>query len=106
MNNLIFYSYQNRDFLFGKSLFLGRENKSSVSELLIYPNPAQTEITIQSPTKIQTIEISNGLGQIVSKSILNSKKSNLSISSLPKGIYFVKILLEDNTIQIKKLIIQ
>ena len=79
---------------------------NTISELLIYPNPAQTEITIQSPNKIQSIEISNGLGQVVLTNSTNTKKVDLSIHNLSKGIYFVKILLEDNTIQIKKLIIQ
>ena len=128
MNNLSFYSSQNKDFLFRKSLFLGVinyveppfdcngsqagmgkiavKNNNTISELVIYPNPAQTEITIQSPIKIQAIEISNGLGQIISTKTVDTKKINLNISNLSKGIYFVKILLEDGTIQIKKLIIQ
>ena len=128
MNNLSFSCYENKDFLFGKSLFfsginyveppydcngsefgLGKiavKNKSVISELLIYPNLANTEVTIQSPNKIQSIEISNGLGQVVLTNSTNTKKVDLSIHNLSKGIYFVKILLEDNTIQIKKLIIQ
>ncbi|WP_041264083.1 T9SS type A sorting domain-containing protein [Bernardetia litoralis] len=119
MNNLAFYCFQNKPFLFGKGLFLGdycngnqagmgkiAVKNSKISELVIYPNPAQTEITIHSPTKIQTIEISNGLGQVVSAKNADTKKVDLNIINLSKGIYFVKILLEDNTIQVKKLIIQ
>ena len=80
--------------------------KKNISELTVYPNPAQTEVIIQSPTQIQNIEISNGLGQVVLINSTYTKKVDLSIHNLSKGIYFVKILLEDNTVQIKKLIIQ
>ena len=97
------YDCNGNEFGLGK---IAVKNRNAVSKLLIYPNPAQTEITIQSPTKIQDIQISNGLGQVVSQSVVNSNKSNISTSSLSKGIYFVKILLEDGTIQIQKLIIQ
>jgi len=90
----------------GNQIGLGKVAvEKNASELIIYPNPAQTEITIQSPIKIQNIEISNGLGQVVSKTIFNSKINTLSINTLPKGIYFVKVILEDNSLAIKKLII-
>ena len=97
------YDCNGNEFGLGKIAVKG---KNFISEVLIYPNPAQTEVTIQSSIKIQNIEISNGLGQVISESIVNSNKGNISTNHLSKGIYFVKILLEDNSVQIKKLIIQ
>ena len=79
--------------------------EKNISELVIYPNPAKTQINIKSPIKIQNVEISNGLGQIVLSKNTDTQKVDLNTGNLSKGIYFVKILLEDNSLAIKKLII-
>ena len=124
MNNLSFSCYENKDFLFGKSLFFSGINyveppydcngsefglgKIAVkgkeefnSAIIFYPNPTSTEFNIQSSEKVKEVTITNSLGQL----LLTTKSKSVSIESLSKGIYFVKILLEDSSVQIKKLII-
>jgi len=59
----------------------------------IYPNPAQDVLNI-SLTNIQRMEIYNLLGKMMLSDLYPDSKIN--VSSLPKGVYFVKIFTEDN----------
>jgi hypothetical protein len=54
---------------------------------IIFPNPAQTEITIKINTTISNIEILDFKSSIV----LTSTEKTIDISSLPNGIYIAKI---------------
>ncbi|MDY6393364.1 MAG: T9SS type A sorting domain-containing protein [Bacteroidales bacterium] len=55
--------------------------------LLLYPNPAKKSITLEA---MEDIFIYNSLGQMV-RQIPNPKgKTTISISELPKGIYYLK----------------
>jgi len=62
------------------------------NELLIYPNPVSTEITISTPIKFSDIKIVNSIGQIVGQ----TKYSNtVSVVELSSGIYFVQLFNEN-----------
>jgi hypothetical protein len=54
---------------------------------IIFPNPAQTEITLKINTTISNIEILDFKSSIV----LTSTEKTIDISSLPNGIYISKI---------------
>ena len=56
----------------------------------IFPNPASNQIQIKSSEKIIQIEIYNIQGEL----ILATRKKNINIAQLPKGIYIVKIFNE------------
>ena len=64
----------------------------SLSELVIYPNPAHTEITITAQ-KISSISITNLLGQTVylQTAPANCHLLQVNVAALPTGIYFVKV---------------
>ena len=64
----------------------------------IYPNPAQNYITIEGLDKINSIEIIDITGKIVTC----EANSKIDISTLNEGVYFVKITTEEN-IHIKKI---
>lgn len=65
-------------------LGIGTVDKES---LLLYPNPAKKSITLEA---MEDIFIYNSLGQVV-RHIPNPKgKTTISISELPKGIYYLK----------------
>lgn len=59
----------------------------------IYPNPVQDILNI-SLTDIQRMDVYNLLGKMVLSDLYPDSKIN--VSSLPKGVYFVKIFTEDN----------
>ena len=68
------------------------------TNISIYPNPAQNEVTIKSTTAIESVEVVNMMGQVVaspfgkgSGQAASSKEVLLDIRSLPAGVYFVKV---------------
>jgi hypothetical protein len=61
-------------------------------DIVIYPNPATSELTISAQGQIKTVTISNIFGQTVYASDNNNSQSALvDVSVLPAGIYFVKV---------------
>jgi len=73
--------------------------------VLIYPNPASDNITIENPNfiKDKLILIYNIQGQLLIQLKLKQKRINVDISVLSKGLYIVKIKSEKGII-IKKFI--
>ena len=75
----------------------GVENKfaNSNEQFSIYPNPAKQSLVISHLSLAKTIEICNLLGSVVQSVILSDSKestiTNLNISYLNNGIYFLKI---------------
>lgn len=63
-------------------------------QLLLYPNPAQKEIKIilPGPRSTSTIAIVNSGGQVVQQLTTTDQSLAINIESLNKGVYFVKIL--------------
>lgn len=86
---------------------VGIEESNMNSEVLIYPNPSNGNITINTnATLVSQIEIFNVLGERIYKSLVTNTKFEIDLSSLPKGVYFIRIIDEQNTIKNKKIIIQ
>jgi Secretion system C-terminal sorting domain len=69
--------------------------------LTLYPNPALTEININYNGLIKEVIIINSLGEVVLKQKIN--KSNVDISCLNSGSYYIKLLTK-NTCIISKFI--
>ena len=58
----------------------------------IYPNPSSDVVNIESDFVIQSIQLTNLLGEIVVlKSSLNLNKTQLSKNNLPNGVYILTI---------------
>jgi hypothetical protein len=62
--------------------------------LVVYPNPAQTELNIAAIPYLQKMEIAvfNSLGQLLLKT---SNTNKLNISVLAGGVYIVKVVIDD-----------
>ncbi|MGI8892508.1 MAG: T9SS type A sorting domain-containing protein [Bacteroidia bacterium] len=78
-------------------IFLARMDagNTSVNELSslpfdLYPNPAN-EVLFINGNDLKYVEITDQLGRIVYHSELNNLKSNLDLSGLDKGIYFISV---------------
>lgn len=54
----------------------------------LFPNPAKNEITLKINASFNNIEIFDSRGRLV----LVSKEKTIDISSLPSGVYFVKVI--------------
>lgn len=60
--------------------------------LNLYPNPANTQITIETNSEINTYEISNAEGKVISKMEgLNSFEKTISLDKFENGMYFIKV---------------
>ena len=63
----------------------------SDSSFQVYPNPATESITISCKNVIQSIQISNAIGQEIFAVNPNEKETKLTISQLPNGLYFLRL---------------
>jgi len=68
----------------------------------VFPNPSSGLVRIRSDFRIRSIEILNPLGT----SCLKSHASELDVSSLSEGLYFLKISLAEGPEIIKKLLVK
>ena len=72
-------------------------------DFTFYPNPTKNNITIANKSIIDSVEITSILGQRVMAKNINALSSEIDLSSLSNGIYFVKIL-SNNQIKTVKVI--
>lgn len=84
-------------------------NTSTLSTLLIYPNPTQGEVTIKIPTKekVNTVEIYNITRALVYNKIYNASPNEVKLNiNQPRGVYIVKVALDNGKVSIGKLIVK
>ncbi|MGB4414492.1 MAG: T9SS type A sorting domain-containing protein, partial [Paludibacter sp.] len=69
------------------------ESKASVGSLALYPNPAQSEVTVIMPFELNSavsIQIMDVTGrEVYSKQSISMEKENINISNLSNGVYIV-----------------
>ena len=86
--------YDNAYFHKGTTLGL---SSFEAPEVKMYPNPASDRLTIESSIEMQTIEVSNLLGQEIMKVSPGATVSTIDVSSLQSGVYLVKTTAEGIT---------
>jgi len=64
---------------------------NTLQTLSYYPNPVKNVLNIKNATPINSIAIYNTLGQQVLSTEVNTTETNLDLSALNNGIYFVKV---------------
>ena len=81
-----------------------------VSETLsVFPNPNTGVLNIALPASISqnsTLEIYDAIGKLVVKHTLTNELNSVNISDLTNGIYLFKILNNNNSVKIGKLVKQ
>ncbi|MDM1553824.1 MULTISPECIES: T9SS type A sorting domain-containing protein [Chryseobacterium] len=78
------------------------EASKSKTNTSIYPNPTKGEVNIKTDKKIKTTSVTDMSGKTLSR----AESGNTDISSLPKGIYLVKVEFTDGTSTTEKIIKQ
>ncbi len=72
----------------------------------VYPNPTSGLFTVEAGERIESVEVYNMVGQMIyNNSSVGTEKAFINIENSNKGIHIVKIYFEDNSIGIKKLLI-
>lgn len=94
------------DIYFGPDAAIDETNPDK--SFIIYPNPANNFLIIQSIEKNadvrEEISIYNLHGQQIIRKIIQSEKNVIDISTLSKGIYYVKLESEDGIDAVKLII--
>ena len=73
----------------------------ATSEFLIFPNPIQETLTIQSNLEISKIEIYDCIGKLILK---EKGIEKINLSNLKQGIYLLKIFGENGKIETNKIL--
>ncbi len=61
-------------------------------QVLIYPNPVQSKLSVSAEQKIKGYEISSILGSTILRGVVQeSTKTDIDVSSLAKGTYFIHV---------------
>ena len=72
-----------------------------IEDVLLYPNPTTGFVNITSNLSFDKIEVYTNLGQLITSF---SGKNKINISNLSQGIYFVKIIDQENNFTVKRII--
>jgi uncharacterized repeat protein (TIGR01451 family) len=64
---------------------------SKQENILIYPNPATEDLTIKTDKQYTTYTISNSIGQVMMKNMINTIESKVNIRPLAPGIYYISL---------------
>ncbi len=83
------------------------KNLYNPGDLAVYPNPANNTITLKnaSSMNIQSIVITNISGQLV-KSMKTYDGGQINVQDLRAGVYFVRVLTNENTVNTLRFIKQ
>jgi hypothetical protein len=68
-----------------------------ISEITMFPNPANSELTIKTTTKLDSVSFYNLLGQEALVIIPTTTNPTLNISSLKSGVYIIKSTVNGKT---------
>ena len=79
---------------------------SPSNEVTIYPIPTTGSFTITGITQGQLIELYNYTGQKVLSAISHQLSASFNISSMPNGIYLIRILNKDGSVFATKKIVK
>jgi hypothetical protein len=101
-------TYENNPFILKLSFngFVGVDEVSADEiQMVLYPNPTNHTINIQSETTIQEFSILDMNGRVVLNQIVNAKQvSDVDISELNRGVYLIKLMDVNGELDVKKII--
>ena len=73
-------------------------------QTLVYPNPAQDQVTVKSNTFINNIQVFNNMGQMVFATNVNGEETVINTSNYNAGIYFLQINTTEGSQNVKLII--
>ncbi|WP_317897933.1 SBBP repeat-containing protein [Aurantibacillus circumpalustris] len=84
------------------------ENSAKVALLSIYPNPVQSELTLDfGKTEVKlNLELIDVTGRLIGKDQINGNKFYLSTDHIKNGIYFITLYENNKLINTQKIIVQ
>jgi len=87
------------------TIFFGVEEQENQIAVEVFPNPADSEITIQSEiSQIQSVSVYNAVGSLIQRSAVQSLRVQLDLN-MPQGLYLLHIETEIGLV-VKKLVVK
>lgn len=83
-----------------RSMQIGLEE----TELKVFPNPAENNLSIQSSMNISTIEILSLDGRLITNYSVNKKSTILNIDELESSVYLVKVIYSGGFSEIRRMV--
>jgi len=99
------YDFHFRMITTGGGVGIDDNTPKVLESILVFPNPATDILYIDSKNEILNLNVVNTTGQLVYSVDLNLQKTQLDISRLQAGIYFVQVETE-NGISTQKIIVK
>lgn len=86
---------------------LNLSNNSDAFYFNLYPNPAQTSLTIESTEQIKSFIITNPQGKVVKNQILNSNQMNFEVPlhQLSNGMYLIHVTDSNGKVITKRFVV-
>ena len=86
------------------SLCTGIEESEKDAMMNLYPNPASSIVTVSASdlTRVELLDVSGRLLQV--ESISNANSFDLNVSTVPAGVYFIRVTRLDGAVVSKRLI--
>ncbi|MDX2189392.1 MAG: Ig-like domain-containing protein, partial [Bacteroidota bacterium] len=79
-------------------------NVSSTDNLVVYPNPANTELNISGITEESKIELINFSGAVISSTYSSDINYKLALQEVPNGIYLLRITTANQGAIVRKIV--
>lgn len=76
---------------------LSRGDFAVDNSVKIYPNPAKDIVTIEGSAELKSIQVYDVQGRLLQLVSASGVQSSINVSSMPKGIYFIKAFTEKGT---------
>lgn len=70
---------------------LDMDGSASPEAFRLYPNPNNGQFTIEGKNADHTIEIHNGLGQLLLRQRATQQSTQLNLHQMPNGIYHISV---------------
>lgn len=80
---------------------LGIENHYQKSKISVYPNPTADYVKVKANKPIKQVQVYNTSGQLV---LSETKNTEVRLANKPSGIYIVRVIMQDGTIEQEKVI--
>lgn len=86
---------------------VGVEEYAAQNHVSVYPNPTRENLFVSSEKAIRDITVIDLSGRVIARQQANGSETNqINVASLVSGVYFVKVVFEDNQVSTSKFIKQ
>ena len=103
----VFFDLNDNYFRINKINYPAGLNEITENQVSVFPNPTKGVFTIEIPSELKSasLQVVNNVGAIVFESSIESK-ATISLPTISKGVYFVKIKSANNKQLVKKIIVE